>query len=108
VSAGTYRHRLRLVIPTPVDDGVGGQVVTAVPSAYLWANVQSVSAREQSIAGAVQTITTHRVMLPYDSRITALRQLERIAPTGTTLQILGVRDVDGRQRVMELDCAEVV
>jgi SPP1 family predicted phage head-tail adaptor len=108
VSAGTYRHRVRLVIPATVDDGVGGQVVTTTLGAFLWADVQAVSAREQAIAGAVQTIATHRVRLSYDTRVTAQRQFQRVEPTGTRLQILGVRDVDGRQREMEVDCAEVV
>jgi SPP1 family predicted phage head-tail adaptor len=108
VSAGTYRHLVRVLIPSASDDGAGGQTVTVTDGPLLWANVQSVSSREQAIAGAVQTVATHRVQMPYDTRVTALRQFERVAPTGTTLQILGVRDVDGRQRMLEVDCAEVV
>jgi SPP1 family predicted phage head-tail adaptor len=102
------RHYLRLRIPITVDDGAGGQDVTWTNGPKLWADIRPVSAREQAIAGAVQTIATHRLMTHYDERITGLRRLERIAPTGPNLQILGVRDPDGKQWRMEVDCAEVV
>jgi hypothetical protein len=46
--------------------------------------------------------------MTYDARVTGDKRLARIAPTGPELQILGVRDLDGRQRELEVDCAEVV
>jgi SPP1 family predicted phage head-tail adaptor len=108
VSAGTFRHFVRVLIPTTVDDGVGGQTVTWTNGPALWADIRPVSAREQAIAGAVQSIATHRLTMHYDDRITVERRIARIAPEGTTLQVLGVRDVEGRQRLIEVDCAEVV
>jgi SPP1 family predicted phage head-tail adaptor len=108
MSAGRKRHYVRVRIPVVTDDGEGGQTATWTNGPALWADVQPVSAREQSIAGAIQTIATHRVRLDFDARVTGERRLARIAPTGPELQILGVRDLDGRQRWMELDCTEVV
>lgn len=108
MSSGRFRHYTRLLIPTTSDDGVGGQNVTWTNGPKLWGDLQPVSAREQAIAGAVQTIATHRFTTYYDLRITTERRLQRLAPTGLTLQILGVRDVEGLQRLMEIDCAEVV
>jgi len=108
VSAGTFRHYLRVRIPTPVDDGEGGQTVTWRNGTSIWADIRPISTREQALAGAVQTIATLRVFTHYDARLTADRRLARVSPEGTELQILGVRDPDGRQRDMELDCAEVV
>ena len=108
MSVGTFRHYLRVRIPTTTDDGEGGQSVTWRNGAGIWADVRPVSAREQAIAGAVQSIASHRVFTHYDSRITVERRLARVAPEGTELQIVGVRDPDGKQRDLEIDCAEVV
>ena len=66
------------------------------------------TAREQAIASAIQVVGTHVVSLPYEAAITTECRLARVQPEGTTLQILGVRDPDGRQRDMELDCSELV
>ena len=108
MSVGTFRHYLRVRIPTIADDGEGGQSVTWRNGAGIWADVRPVSAREQAIAGAVQSIASHRVFTHYDARITVERRLARVSPVGAELQIVGVRDPDGKQRDLEIDCAEVV
>jgi SPP1 family predicted phage head-tail adaptor len=108
MSAGQLRHSVSLRIPVTTDDGEGGQSTTWSDGPQIWADVQPISAREQSLAGAIQTLATHRVMTYFDDRITGERRLKRLAPTGPELQILGVRDPDGKQRWMELDCSEVV
>ena len=108
MSAGRMRDYVRLRIPTTVDDGEGGQTVVWTNGPYLWADTQAISAREQALAGAIQTIATHRLMMNFDDRITGERRLARIAPAGTELQILGIRDPDGLQRDLEVDCSEVV
>ena len=108
MSIGTLRHYVRVRIPTTTDDGEGGQSVTWRNGAGIWADIRPVSAREQSIAGAVQSIATHRVFTHWDERLTVERRLARVAPEGTELQILGMRDPDGKRRWIEIDCAEVV
>lgn len=108
MGAGLFRHRVCVRIPSGTDDGAGGQPVTWTNGRRLWAQIEPVSAREQALAGAVQTIATHRVTLYYDEEVLVTRRLARIAPTGPELQILGVRDLGGVQRLLEVDCAEVV
>jgi SPP1 family predicted phage head-tail adaptor len=108
-SSGQMRDRVRLLVPSTTDDGEGGQSVTwPTNGPEFWAEVLPMTARESEIAGAVQSLATHRVTLHYDARITGICRLQRIAPTGVTLQILGVRDVDGRQRMLDVDCSEVI
>ncbi len=102
------RHYVRVRVPVPVDDGEGGQRVTWSDGLGLWADIQPVSAREQAIAGAVQVIASHRVTTHYVDCITVERRIARVSPAGSELQILGIRDLGGRQRMLELDCAEVV
>jgi len=108
VSARQYRHLLTLQSLPQTDDTEGGQTGDWADVTQFWGDVQAISAREQSLAGAIQSLATYRVMTNYDARITGERRFKRIAPTGPSLQILGVRDVDGRQRWMEVDCSEVV
>lgn len=109
MGAGHFRHLVQLIIPVETDDGEGGQSVTWPGTGpEFWAQVVPMTARESEIAGAVQSLATHRVSMYYDARITGTSRLARVAPSGVTLQILGVRDLDGRQRMLELDCSEVI
>ncbi len=109
MSAGAFRHLVQLLVPVETDDGEGGQSVTwPTTGPDLWAQVLPMTAREQEIAGAVQSLATHHVSTYYDTRIVGTCRLARVAPSGVTLQILGVRDMDGRQRILDLDCSEVV
>ena len=64
--------------------------------------------REQATAGALQTLATHSVTVWYDPAITANARLRRVGPEGPTLEIVGIRDEDGRRRTLLLDCAEVI
>ena len=107
--SGRMRDLLRLLVPTATDDGEGGQSVTwPTTGVEFWGDVVPITARESEIAGAVQSLATHRVSTYYDARITGTSRLARVAPSGVTLQILGVRDQDGRQRMLEIDCSEVI
>lgn len=102
------RHYVCVRIPSVADDGEGGQTVSWADGPSLWADIRPVSAREQAIAGAVQSIASHRLFMHYDTRVTVDRRIARVSPAGTELQILGIRDPDGRQRSIEVDCVEVV
>jgi SPP1 family predicted phage head-tail adaptor len=103
------RDLLRLLVPTATDDGEGGQSVTwPTTGLEFWGDVVPITARESEIAGAVQSLATHRVSTYYDARITVTSRIARVAPLAVPLQILGVRDMDGRQRMLEIDCSEVI
>lgn len=102
------RHLLRLQSPTDVDDGEGGQTVTWTSLGTVWGQVLPISSREAAQAGAVQLLATHRVLVHYHTRFTARQRLDRVDPTGTQLEVIGLRDPDGYQRYLELECAEVV
>lgn len=109
MSSGQYRDELQLLVPTQTDDGEGGQVVSWPDDGpQIWARVRPLSAREQAVAGAVQTLATHRVETYFDSRIVNEARFARIAPSGRQLQIVGIRDNDGTQRWLEIDCSEVL
>ena len=108
MSAGQYRHIFRIRVPTTADDGEGGQSVTWSNGGDIFGRLRPATAREQAIAGSIQTIATHVLETHYDSRLTGQRRLQRVSPTGTELVIVGVRDERGDQRELLVDCAEVV
>jgi len=102
------RSYVRVLVPTTTDDGEGGQSVRWDEGEELWADIRPLSAREQALAGALQSIVTLVAVTHYTTCVTTQRRLQRIDPEGPDLQILGVRDPDGRRRIVEMDCAEVV
>jgi SPP1 family predicted phage head-tail adaptor len=107
-SAGEKRHWVRLRVPYTSDDGKGGQTETFADDMLLAALVRDVTGREQSIAGTIQSMATHVVEIGYHPSVTGACRLRRIDPQGPDLQILGVRNPDGKQREMHLDCSEAV
>lgn len=106
---GAMRDLLEILTPTVTDDSRGGQVTTWPTSGVkLWGYVRAASSREQANVGVLQTVATHTVTTHYDARITADKRLKRVAPTGPTLEIVGIRDADGKRRMLDLDCTEVI
>lgn len=100
---------MQVLEPVAPDDTEGGQEVDWQDTGpRLWVELRPLSAREQAIAGALQSIVTLRGEMHYTTCVTDKKRFRRIDPPGPDLQILGVRDPDGRRRILELDCAEVV
>lgn len=109
MSVGQYTKLWTLQRPVTAADDAGGQDVTSYATVRMvWGRLQSVSAREQAQAGAVQTVATHRVTTHYTRDIVTTQRLAPKGWVGATLEILGVRDPDGAERELELDCAEVI
>lgn len=73
----------------------------------IYGELRPATAREQAIAGAVQTIATHVFSTHYDARVTVLRRLLPVAPEGAEMQVVGVRP-DAKRMFMDVDCVEAV
>lgn len=109
MSVGQFTKLWTLQRPVTVADDAGGQSVTSYARVRMvWGRLQSIGAREQAQAGAVQTVATHRVTTHYGTDIVTTQRLTPKGWTGATLEILGIRDPDGTERELELDCAEVI
>lgn len=106
--AGQMRDWVQILTPTVSDDGRGGQTVVYPSSGpSIAAYIRAASNREQSEAGALQTVATHIVEVYADARVTADKRLKRLNGNRPTLEIVGIREDDPR-RVLILDCAEVI
>jgi SPP1 family predicted phage head-tail adaptor len=110
VSIGQFTRRFTVQEPVTADDNAGGQAVsTPRVVAVIWGRLRTLSVREQSQAGALQTLATHRVETHYSSVLASTQRLVPKGWTGPTLEILGVQDPDaGARRELWLDCAEAI
>lgn len=109
MSVGQYTKRYTVKRPVTTDDGAGGQQEgTPVTVATIWARVRAVSNRELAQAQAVQTLGTYQVSTHYSGDLATTQRLVPKGWTGPTLEIIGLRDPDGRQRELWLDCVEAI
>lgn len=108
MSVGQYTKHFTVQRPLSADDGSGGQTVSWATVTTIWARLRAVSHRELAQAGAVQVMGTYQAVTHYTAALATTQRLVPKGWTGPTLEILGVRDPDGSQRDLWLDCAEVI
>lgn len=85
----------------------GGQTVTYTPQDYVRCQLRGATASEMMVGGGVQANQQWMVTMRWRADITARNRLQR-ETDGLTLEILGVVDPDGDQRVLHLTCATVI
>lgn len=100
---GQLRHRITIQTLTRVSDSRGGTASTWATHASAWASMTAVSAREAFQRGAVGGERLYKATLRYQAGIDAEM---RVSWDSRIFKILGVRDVDGTTRVLELDLLE--
>jgi SPP1 family predicted phage head-tail adaptor len=110
VASGAYRHRVTVQAPTPAaPDGDGGFTQSWTDAdPPTWAVSITVAPRrdgEMAIAGTTIATGANLVRGRYRRDITTAT---RLGYEGRVFNILTVRDLDERHRVLELVCAEVV
>jgi len=108
MSAGQYRDFVKIITPAVVDDGTGGQTddTTAQPSyVTAFAAIRPLTSREQSNAGAIQSVGTHVISMAYRPDVDT-KQLIEVVADGVTFEIIGIVDPDHKRRVLELTCVE--
>lgn len=109
MSVGQYTKRYTVKRPVTEGDGGGGKRdLTPVTVATIWASQRAVSSRELAQAGAVQTLGTYQLSTHYTGDLATTQRLVPKGWTGPTLEIIGLRDPDGRRRVLWLDCVEAI
>jgi SPP1 family predicted phage head-tail adaptor len=103
---GTLRHRVRIERGEAAQDGLGAEVLTWREVATVWAEVRSVSGREQTEMGEqIFGLLTHQVWMRYRTGITPKM---RLVWNGRVLEIQSVHEVDNRMRSLRLMCLEVL
>ena len=99
--AGELNHRVKLQEKSVTRDAVGGETVTYIDRATVWAAVEPLAGRELFAAQQLQAETTVRIRMRYWSEVKPeWRALWRDA----VYEIQSVIDTGAEQRELQLMC----
>lgn len=106
LNAGKYRHRITLMRPATDEQrsDYGNRVGEGTPIATVWAAKEDWAAREGEEYGQEYGETTTRFRIRYRTDVDNTAQ---VVHGSHTYEILGVLDLDGRQRELVLICKRV-
>lgn len=99
------RHRVGLLQPISTPDTGGGASQAYQEVAEVWAEVRTPRVREDVVADGLVSRVTYAVRIRFRSDV---RPDWRMRHAGRTLRVLGVRDVDGSRRFVEVSAEEDV
>ena len=74
--------------------------------ATVWASVEPLSGREALIAAQLHASTTHKIVIRYQSALSALAASWRVLWGARVFDIIERRNLDERKRTLELICVE--
>ena len=100
---GALRERVTLQLPVRTPDGAGGAAVSWTAGTPVWAKVEERGGGERVEGERLAAKARLRVTIRYRSGITTEMRVMR---DGKALNILSLRDPDGRKRFLLLDCEE--
>jgi SPP1 family predicted phage head-tail adaptor len=102
---GELRHLLTLESETRTDDGCGGFSSAWNAVASLWGEIRAVVAEEETAADRTLASVTHRIAIRHRAGVLPA---QRFSHAGRIFRIEGVRDPDGRKRLLICDCREEI
>ena len=102
---GTLRHRVQLQQKIMSTEPAGGHATTYVPIATVWASISSKSGGDYRGADSRGAKISHVVMLRFRNDLTVG---DRILYGGRSLEILFVKDLNGRKAYLECACQEML
>ncbi|MGE6743522.1 phage head closure protein [Allorhizobium pseudoryzae] len=101
---GAMTARLVREVPVDTPDGQGGAVRGWVEAGKLWARIEPVSQRAETMAAGAERVTvTHRIWI---SAFAVPAAGERLVKGARLFAIKAVRDPDETGRFLVCDCEE--
>jgi SPP1 family predicted phage head-tail adaptor len=104
--AGTLRHSIVLQSPTGTLDSFGERNTTWNDVATVRASINPITTREQFLAQQAQSSVTHKVTVRYGSEISTIDSSWRVLFGSRVFVIQGIRNIDERNKTIELLCEE--
>ena len=104
IQAGKLRHPIVIQSLTTTESSVGEAILTPKKFAATRAFVEPLSGSEIYDAKQIEATATHRVTLRF---LKGVKEKMQILHDGRTLDILSIRNLDERNRKLELICKEV-
>jgi SPP1 family predicted phage head-tail adaptor len=102
-SAGTLTDRVQLQRRDTALQAEGGQAVTFVPIASLWARVRTLTMREERDGDGRGYGISHSVVVRFRTDVSPG---DRFVYRGRTLEVRGTEDLNGRRVWLGCRCAE--
>ncbi len=99
MSAGEFRHRVKLQQRSKTEDDLGQQVLAWSDVAMLWAKVEQLSGRELMTASAERAENTARITVRFRPDIV---EKMRILYGAIIYDITSVSDIEGRRIRLEI------
>lgn len=104
--AGEFRHSIVLQSPTGSRNAVGERSTSWTSVATVRAKIEPLTANQRFIAAQANSEVSHRVTVRYDSSIAAIDGSWRVKFGGRYFVIDGVRNIEERNKIIELLCKE--
>ena len=105
ICAAQFRHKVSLQSRTTTISALGEASHTWSTYASAWASVEPLTGREFYENRAVRGEVTHKVTMRYRSGVAPE---QRIVFRSRNLEIVSVRNIEERDRLIILDCRESV
>lgn len=105
ITAGELKHRIRIQSRSSADDGAGGNTITFVDLATVWARITTQNGREFEEQKKITPELTHMVRMRFRGDITPDM---RVVWGSRMFNILAVYDPDGEQVELLIPAQEIV
>ena len=102
---GNLRYKVDLQAPTRTSDGAGGYTEAFNTIAQIFADIRPQNALESYRQGMVQEKVPHKIFIRFRSDVQANY---KILYDNRTFQIKGIKNMNERDRFLELLCEEGV
>lgn len=99
--AGLLRKRVTIAQESRTSDDRGGHALAWTTVVTVWGEVGDLSARERLAAQQLESDIATAITIRYRAGVTAAM---RATVDSVNYQIRGVRDPDGRKKMLILDC----
>lgn len=104
--AGRLRHSVTIQQPSGSRDDHGQRATAWGNLATVWASINPISSRELIAVSQLQMDVTHKIILRYETMLASISHGWRIVFGTRAFDIQGVRNIDERNRTLELLCVE--
>ena len=105
--AGKLRHKVTIQSPAGSRDATTGERVTTwTAEATTWASITPLSSNTIFTAAQANMKVTHSVVIRYSSDVSDIDGSWRVLFGSRPLVINGIRNINERNRTMELLCEE--
>lgn len=108
MGAGNLDRRVQFRRYTESDDGYGVKKTWADHGSAVWASKKDVSDGERMAAGWVEASVVSRFVVRWSTFTAAIDPRDRLKCEGLEMEIIGIKEGDGRHRWIEITAQAAV